>query len=66
MEKYLSPDQVCELVPGMTKGALAQLRFAGRGGPAWLKPTPKKVIYRESDIIAWLEDSVRTRTGDAA
>ena len=66
MEKYLSPDQVCALVPGMTKGALAQLRFSGRGGPVWLKPTPKKVVYQESDVIAWLDRSARSRTGDAA
>ena len=42
MEKYLSPEQVCELIPGMTKGALAQLRYAG-GGPQYRKPTPRTV-----------------------
>lgn len=65
MAKYLTPDQVCELVPGMTRGNLAQLRFKGEG-PKFLKPTPRTVVYRESDVIDWVEASERTRTGVAA
>lgn len=61
METYLTPDQVCELVPGMTRSNLAQLRFTGRG-PKFLKPSPRLVVYRESDVIAWLEASERTST----
>lgn len=65
MENYLDPDQVCALVPGMTKSNLAQLRFTGKG-PKFLKPTPRTVVYRESDVIAWLEGSERTSTAEAA
>lgn len=65
MPKYLSPAQVVELVPGMTKSVLAQLRFSGRG-PQYRAPTPKKIIYEESEVIAWVERSARSRTGDAA
>lgn len=65
MEKYLTPDQVCDLVPGMTKSNLAQLRFTGKG-PKFLKPTPRTVVYRESDVIAWLEGSERTSTAKVA
>lgn len=61
MDKYLSPEQVCDLIPGMTKGALAQLRYTG-GGPQYRKPTPKTVIYRESDVLAWIEASAHQRT----
>jgi hypothetical protein len=61
MEKYLSPEEAAALIPGMTKAALAQLRYAG-GGPAYLKPTPRKVVYRESDVRAWLDANVFTRT----
>ncbi|AZS48397.1 helix-turn-helix transcriptional regulator [Microbacterium oxydans] len=61
MEKYLTADQVCELIPGMTKSNLGQLRFTGKG-PKFLKPTPRTVVYRESDVIAWLEASERTST----
>lgn len=64
MEKYLTPAQVCELAPSMTKANLAQLRFKGRG-PKFLKPTPKTVLYRESDVIAWLEASEQTITSHA-
>lgn len=58
---YITPDQVCELVPGMTKTNLSQLRFKG-GGPKFLKPTPRTVVYRRADVIAWLEASERTST----
>lgn len=63
MEKYLTPDQVCSLIPGMTKTTLAQLRFKGTG-PVFLKPTPRTVVYRERDIIAWVEGSERTSTAE--
>lgn len=65
MANYLTPDQVCALVPGMTKSNLAQLRFTGKG-PKFLKPTPRTVVYRESDVIEWLEASERTSTAEAA
>lgn len=58
---YLSPQQVCEIVPGMTKGALAQLRFTGKG-PRYRKPTPKTVLYLESEVIDWIENSARFGT----
>lgn len=61
MEKYLNPEQVCDLIPGMTKPKLAQMRFNGTG-PVFLKPTPKTVVYRERDIIAWLEGSEQSST----
>lgn len=63
MDKYLTPDQAAELVPGMTTSGLAQLRYIGEG-PKFLKPTPRKVVYRERDVIDWLEASERTSTAD--
>ncbi len=62
---YLSPEQVCELVPGMTKGNLAQLRHAG-GGPAYLNPTPRVIVYARADIEAWLQSSRKVRTDQPA
>lgn len=62
---YLNQDQVCELAPGLTKSLLAQLRFRGNG-PKFLKPTPKTVIYRRADVIAWLEASERSTTAEVA
>lgn len=61
MDNYLSPEQAAALIPGMTKAGLAQLRYAG-GGPAYLKPTPRKVVYKESIVRAWIEANVYTRT----
>jgi hypothetical protein len=58
---YLSPEQAAELIPGMTKNNLAQLRFTGKG-PRYLKPTPRTVVYRKADVIAWLEASERAST----
>lgn len=62
--KLLTPEDVCALIPGMTKGNLNQLRYAG-GGPKFLKPTPRVVVYRESDVLEWLNRSERTSTADA-
>lgn len=60
---YLTAEQVCEIVPGMTKNNLAQLRFKG-AGPRYYKPTPRVVLYREDDIYEWIENSARTGTAE--
>lgn len=60
---YLTPTQVCEMIPGVTKASLAQLRFKGIG-PKFYKPTPRVVLYREDDVIAWVESSARTSTAE--
>ena len=58
MDRYITPDEVCEIIPGMTKGNLAQLRVTGKG-PSYRKPTPRTVIYKESEVIAWVEESIK-------
>lgn len=63
-ERYLAPAEVCAMIPGMTSNNLAQLRFTGKG-PKFLKPTPRTVVYRETDVVSWLEASERTITGAA-
>jgi predicted DNA-binding transcriptional regulator AlpA len=65
MNRYLSPQQVCEIIPGMTRGQLAQLRFTNTG-PRYRKPTSKMVVYLESEVIAWIEDSARYGTAPGA
>jgi hypothetical protein len=62
---YLTIQQVTELVPGITKAGLAQRRFQGLP-PVYLKPTPKKVLYRREDILAWVESTERTGTAEVA
>ena len=63
--EYKTPRQICEKFPFLTQTNLAQLRFNGRG-PKFLKPTPRTVVYREADVIAWLEASERTSTAATA
>jgi hypothetical protein len=58
MPIYLTPDQVAAMLPGVTRGKLAQLRFNG-AGPNYRKPTPKTVLYVESEVVAWVESSAR-------
>lgn len=64
-EKYLTPQQVHERWPFLTTSNLAQLRFTGKG-PKFLKPTMRTVVYRERDIIEWLEASERMSTAEVA
>jgi hypothetical protein len=58
MPVYLTPDQVILMLPGLSRGQLAQMRFRG-DGPAYRKPTPKTVLYVESEVVAWVEATKR-------
>lgn len=62
IERYMSPDQVAQAI-GITKEHLAQLRYMGKG-PKYYKPSPKKVLYKESEVAAWLESTGRTTTSN--
>lgn len=63
--KYLSPAQVCEIMPGMTVGHLRQLRFHGTG-PKYRQPTPRRFLYVESEVLDWIESNTRTGTAQAS
>lgn len=60
---FVTPDSVCELVPGMTKAILAQMRFKGIG-PRYYKPSPKTVVYKLDDVLEWIESTARTGTAE--
>lgn len=45
----------------LTVGQLAQLRYLGRG-PVFLNPTPRRILYRRSDLNDWLIASERRIT----
>jgi hypothetical protein len=62
--RYLSPKEVAANIPGMTVAKLSQLRFKGEG-PRFFKPTAKTVLYAESDLVDWIESTVRTGTSEA-
>lgn len=65
MITYLTPDQVVLMLPSITKGQLAQWRYLGVGGPSYRK-LGKKILYVESEVIAWVEGSARIGTTLAA
>lgn len=57
--RYLSPEQVCDIVPGMTVASLKDMRSDGRG-PAFHKPTGERgkiTLYLEADVLRWIERS---------
>lgn len=59
---WLSIDQVLAMLPStITRAALAQLRYEGKG-PAFYKPTPRTVLYKRSEINAWIEQTRQTTT----
>lgn len=64
-EAYLSPSQVCELIPGMTEGRLKWLRFNGTG-PEYLTPSKRTIVYSERRVREWVEASARTSTQEAS
>lgn len=61
---YIQPPEV-EEITGITVGALAQLRYHGTG-PRFYKPTPRTVLYKRSEVLAWIESSAHTKTGALA
>lgn len=61
-DRFLSPEMVCEMVPGMTV-AILEDRRKRKIDPRFYKPTLRTVIYRESDVLAWvLGSEVETRS----
>ena len=61
--EYLTHSDVCDLVPGLTVAHLAPRRFNGKTSK-FLKPTPRTVLYRRSDIIDWVDGSEQSSTVD--
>lgn len=55
---YLSPEQVSELVPGMTRRKLQRHRD-DRTGPRYRK-IGQTIVYAEADVRAWVEHHVVT------
>lgn len=66
--EWLSPAQVCELLPGMTEEILTKRRKK-RLDPPYFKPTGesgKVVLYDRAEIIAWvIAARVQTQSGAA-
>ena len=58
---FIPPIEVSEIT-GLSLNSLAQLRSHGTG-PLYYKPTAKTILYRRSEVIAWIEESARISTG---
>jgi hypothetical protein len=63
-EEFISPE-AAGVITGLAPASLAQLRYTGKG-PRFYKPTAKTVLYKRSEVLAWIEASAQTRTGTAA
>lgn len=63
MSELLTPSQVAQRFPGLTEGYLQKLRVSGCG-PAYSKPTGRRVLYAVADIENWLSASRRTSTSE--
>lgn len=59
---FISDEQVCDLLPGITKGQLAQMRYRGDTGLKFYKPTAKTVLYSLEEVEEWIEKSGRYGT----
>lgn len=63
-DEWLSPAQVCSLLPGMTEEILSERRKQ-RLDPPYFKPTGERgkvVLYDRAEIMAWVKASkVATR-----
>jgi predicted DNA-binding transcriptional regulator AlpA len=59
-QEFIHPAEVTEIT-GLSIAALAQLRYQGRG-PRFYKPTPRTVLYKRSEVVAWVEESAQTST----
>jgi len=57
--EWLSPSQVCEVIPGMTVTLLQRMRDAGKG-PRYAKPSAKTVVYARSDVDAYVRSTLVT------
>lgn len=60
MDRYITDTEAAELL-GIGKQYLAVLRSNGMG-LKFYKPTPRKVLYKYSEVIAWIESSARFET----
>lgn len=58
--EYIHPREASE-ISGFSLSALAQMRHTGKG-PRYYKPTSRTVLYKRSEVIAWVEASARTST----
>ena len=63
-EPFIGAKEAGEIV-GLSPAALAQMRYSGEG-PRYYRPTPRTVLYRRSDMFAWVEASAQVSNDEVA
>ncbi|MBF4549252.1 hypothetical protein [Pseudoclavibacter sp. VKM Ac-2888] len=58
---FLTPQQLCDRIPGLTVAALAKQRSRG-GGPPFRKANARVVLYEWREYLDWLDTTKATRT----
>lgn len=61
-DEWIDPEEVSRMSK-LSEGALAQRRYMGLP-PTFYKPTPRRVLYKRSEVLEWIEGSARTSTAD--
>lgn len=56
IEQFLTPDEVAARLR-LSKHTLADWRCR-QVGPAWVKVSATRVLYRESDLLGWIEQNI--------
>ena len=59
--ELLSPEQLCERVPGLTPRKLASQRQKP-GGPPYYPATAQTIVYDWAEYAAWMRTQQRTQT----
>ena len=54
-QSLMSPAEVAKMT-GLTTGALAQMRYMGRG-PGYFRLSPRTIRYERQTVLEWLEAS---------
>lgn len=61
-EPSFIPPREAAVLTGIPLGTLAAMRYEG-SGPRYYKPSPRRVLYKKAELIAWIEDTARLKTG---
>jgi predicted DNA-binding transcriptional regulator AlpA len=62
-QEFIQSAEVSEIT-GLSVASLAALRHQG-DGPRFYKPTPRSVLYRRAEVIAWVEASAQLTGGSS-
>lgn len=59
----LSPQELCDWIPGLTTRSLQELRSNG-GGPPYVAVTRTAIVYPANTTLEWIEARAQSSTGN--